>query len=98
MSGVDPPFCFVERAEENDATVLPYKRQIDSLPRLEPEERAGLARILKKTLIRYDNLFQCVRSSSCARFAHPHTATQNALPLLDGHPPEPPPHRSLCIR
>ncbi|OCF36583.1 galactose-1-phosphate uridylyltransferase [Kwoniella heveanensis BCC8398] len=39
--------------------VLPYKRHIPSLLQFTPEETAGLAKILKKVLVRYDNLFSC---------------------------------------
>jgi UDPglucose--hexose-1-phosphate uridylyltransferase len=39
-------------------TVLPTKRQIYSLSQLDAEEAAGLARIMQKVLIRYDNLFE----------------------------------------
>jgi UDPglucose--hexose-1-phosphate uridylyltransferase len=41
--------------------VLPYKRHIPSILQLTPEEQAGLARILKRVLVRYDNLFKCVK-------------------------------------
>ena len=40
--------------------VLPYKRHIPSLLQMTPEEDGGLARILRKVLVRYDNLFSCV--------------------------------------
>lgn len=36
---------------------MPYKRQIHSVSSLTAEEQAGLARIMKKVLVRYDNLF-----------------------------------------
>ncbi|WVQ78403.1 galactose-1-phosphate uridylyltransferase [Cryptococcus sp. DSM 104549] len=39
--------------------VLPYKRHIPSILQLTEPEVAGLARILKKVLVRYDNLFSC---------------------------------------
>ncbi|ORY24951.1 putative GAL7-UDP-glucose--hexose-1-phosphate uridylyltransferase [Naematelia encephala] len=39
--------------------LLPYKRQIPSILQLTPEEQEGLARIMKKVLVRYDNLFSC---------------------------------------
>lgn len=37
--------------------MLPYKRHIPSIMQLTPEEVQGLARILQKVLVRYDNLF-----------------------------------------
>ncbi|WVF72224.1 galactose-1-phosphate uridylyltransferase [Kwoniella sp. CBS 6097] len=39
--------------------VLPYKRHTPSLLQMSTEETAGLARILKGVLVRYDNLFSC---------------------------------------
>ncbi|KAI9637877.1 putative UTP-hexose-1-phosphate uridylyltransferase [Dioszegia hungarica] len=39
--------------------LLPYKRHIPSILQLTADEQAGLARILKKVLVRYDNLFKC---------------------------------------
>ncbi|KAL1413469.1 galactose-1-phosphate uridyl transferase [Vanrija albida] len=42
-----------------EVMVLPYKRHIPSIAQMTPEEDAGLARVLKETLIRYDNLFSC---------------------------------------
>lgn len=41
-------------------TVLPYKRHIPSLLQLSTQEAEGLARILKRVLVRYDNLFSSV--------------------------------------
>jgi UDPglucose--hexose-1-phosphate uridylyltransferase len=45
---------------ETDTAVLPTKRQITSILELTPEEAQGLARVLKKCLVRYDNLFKYV--------------------------------------
>ena len=39
-------------------TVMQYKRHIPSLLQLTPAERDGLARLLKASLVRYDNLFK----------------------------------------
>ncbi|KAK8869690.1 galactose-1-phosphate uridylyltransferase [Kwoniella newhampshirensis] len=39
--------------------LLPYKRHIPSLLQLTETEVKGLSRILKKVLVRYDNLFSC---------------------------------------
>jgi UDPglucose--hexose-1-phosphate uridylyltransferase len=40
-----------------DRPVLPYKRHIPSILQFSTAEQEGLARILKKVLVRYDNLF-----------------------------------------
>ena len=40
-----------------DDIVLPYKRHIPSILQMTAEETADLATILKKVLVRYDNLF-----------------------------------------
>lgn len=37
--------------------VLPYKRHIPSILQMTSEEQDGLAKMLKKVLVRYDNLF-----------------------------------------
>jgi len=42
-----------------EVMVLPYKRHIPSLAQMTPEEDAGLARVTKQLLVRYDNLFSC---------------------------------------
>ncbi|WRT67198.1 galactose-1-phosphate uridylyltransferase [Kwoniella shivajii] len=42
-----------------EVILLPYKRHIPSLLQLTQIEIQGLARILKKILVRYDNLFSC---------------------------------------
>ncbi|ORX40005.1 putative UTP-hexose-1-phosphate uridylyltransferase [Kockovaella imperatae] len=39
--------------------LLPYKRHISSLCGLTPEETRGLAKVLKRVLVRFDNLFSC---------------------------------------
>lgn len=39
--------------------MLPYKRHIPSLIQLNDNEVHGLARILQRLLVRYDNLFSC---------------------------------------
>ena len=39
------------------AVVLPYKRHISSLCDLTPQEQVGFAKVLKRMLVRYDNLF-----------------------------------------
>lgn len=41
-----------------ETLLLPYKRHISSLSDMTDEEDAGLARVLKALLVRYDNLFQ----------------------------------------
>lgn len=38
--------------------VMQYKRHVPSLLQLTPAERDGLARLLKASLVRYDNLFK----------------------------------------
>ncbi len=40
-------------------TLLLPRRHVLRMPDLQDQERAGLAEILKKLLIRYDNLFEC---------------------------------------
>ncbi|OWZ67244.1 galactose-1-phosphate uridylyltransferase [Cryptococcus neoformans Bt63] len=42
-----------------ETLLLPYKRHIPSLIQLNDNEVIGLARILQRLLVRYDNLFSC---------------------------------------
>jgi UDPglucose--hexose-1-phosphate uridylyltransferase len=46
--------------------VLPYKRHITDLTAITEDEALGLARVLKKVLTRYDNLFTSVPQTICS--------------------------------
>jgi UDPglucose--hexose-1-phosphate uridylyltransferase len=46
--------------------VLPYKRHITDLTAIKEDEALGLARVLKKVLTRYDNLFTSVLQTMCS--------------------------------
>jgi UDPglucose--hexose-1-phosphate uridylyltransferase len=78
-------------------TLIVPRRAVQSLPELEPAERDGLADILRRTLVRYDNLFTTSFPYTMGWHSAPTDGEQHPHHILHAHI-YPPLLRSATVR